>query len=104
MIIVNVLLIIVSILLVAVVLIQNSKGGGLMSSRYEMGVARTTDFVEKATWSLAGALVVLCIVLTAMKPTSQVEESHSMFEDNDPTVQMNVPADVKTAEDIQQKK
>jgi preprotein translocase subunit SecG len=104
MIIVNVLLIIVSILLVAVVLIQNSKGGGLMSSRYEMGVARTTDFVEKATWSLAGALVVLCIVLTALTPTTRVEESHSMFEDNAPTVQMNVPADVKTAEDIQQKK
>lgn len=104
MIIVNVLLIIVSILLVGVVLIQNSKGGGLMSSRYEMGVARTTDFIEKATWSLAGALVVLCIVLTALMPTSQVEELHSMFEENAPTVEMNVPADVKTAEDIQQKK
>lgn len=104
MIIVNVLLIIVSILLVGVVLIQNSKGGGLMSSRYEMGVARTTDFVEKATWSLAGALVVLCVVLTALMPTSRVEESHSMFEENAPTVQMNVPADVKTAEDLQQQK
>lgn len=100
MVIVNVLLIIVSILLICVVLIQNSKGGGLMSSRYEMGVARTTDFVEKATWTLAGALVVLCIVLTALLPTNTVEESHSMFEDNAP-VQMNVPADVPTAEDLQ---
>lgn len=102
MVVVNVLLIIVSVLLVCVVLIQNSKGGGLMSSRYEMGVARTTDFVEKATWSLAGALVVLCIVLTALLPTSKTQETHSTFEDNAPAVEMNVPADVPTAEDFQE--
>ena len=48
MVVINVLLIIVSILLICVVLIQNSKGGGLMSSQYQMGVARTTDFVEKS--------------------------------------------------------
>lgn len=102
MVVVNVLLIIVSILLICVVLIQNSKGGGLMSSRYEMGVARTTDFVEKATWTLAGALVVLCIVLTALMPTQRAQESHSMFEDNAPTVEMNVPAEVPTAEDLQE--
>ena len=64
MVVINVLLIIVSILLICVVLIQNSKGGGLMSSQYQMGVARTTDFVEKATWTLAGALIVLCIFFT----------------------------------------
>lgn len=102
MVVINVLLIIVSILLICVVLIQNSKGGGLMSSRYEMGVARTTDFVEKATWTLAGALVVLCIVLTALLPTNSVKESRSMFEDNAPAVQMNVPSDVPTAEDFQE--
>lgn len=102
MVVINVLLIIVSILLICVVLIQNSKGGGLMSSRYEMGVARTTDFVEKATWTLAGALVVLCIVLTALLSTNSVKESRSMFEDNAPAVQMNVPSDVPTAEDFQE--
>ena len=103
MVVINVLLIIVSVLLVCIVLIQNSKGGGLMSSRYEIGVARTTDFVEKATWTLAGALVVLCIVLTALLPTQNgVKESRSMFEDNAPSVQMNVPSDVPTAEDFQE--
>lgn len=103
MVVVNVLLIIVSILLIGIVLIQNSKGGGLMSSQYEMGVARTTDFVEKATWSLAGALVVLCIVLTALLPTENGQtEARSMFEDNAPAVQMNVPSDVPTAEDFQE--
>ena len=73
-----------------------------MSSQYQMGVARTTDFVEKATWTLAGALIVLCIFLTALLPTNSVQESRSMFEDNAPTVQMNVPSDVPTAEDIQE--
>ena len=102
MVVINVLLIIVSILLICVVLIQNSKGGGLMSSQYQMGVARTTDFVEKATWTLAGALIVLCIFLTALLPTNSVQESHSLFEDNAPTIQMNVPSDVPTAEDIQE--
>jgi len=53
-----------------------------MSSQYQMGVARTTDFVEKATWTLAGALIVLCIFLTALLPTNSVQESHSLFEDN----------------------
>lgn len=101
MVIVNVLLIIVSVLLVCVVLIQNSKGGGIMSSRYEMGVARTTDFVEKATWSLAGALVVLCIILSALLPKNAAQEAHSLFEENAPAVQMNVPSDVPTAEDLQ---
>ncbi len=101
MVIVNVLLIIVSVLLVCVVLIQNSKGGGIMSSRYEMGVARTTDFVEKATWSLAGALVVLCIVLSALLPRNSAQEAHSLFEENAPAVQMNIPSDVPTAEDLQ---
>lgn len=104
MVIINVLLIIVSILLVLIVLIQNSKGGGLMSSNYQMGVARTSDFVEKATWVLAGSLIVLCLAATALLPSTQVQESHSMFEDNAPAVQMDVPSDVPTAEDFQENK
>ena len=40
-----------------IVLIQNSKGGGLASnfagSNQVMGVRKTTDFLEKATWILA---------------------------------------------------
>ncbi len=59
------LIIIVALLLVIVVLIQNSKGGGLASnvgiSNQMMGVKKTTDFIEKATWYLVGALVILCL-------------------------------------------
>lgn len=61
-----VLAVIVAILLAAIVLIQESKGGGLASSvagaNSVLGVRKTTDFVEKATWSLAGILVFLAVV------------------------------------------
>ena len=52
------------------VLIQNSKGGGLASnfasSNQIMGVRKTTDFLEKATWGLASAIMILCIVVAFM--------------------------------------
>ena len=63
---ISILVVIASVLLIFFVMIQNSKGGGLAagfsSSNQVMGVRKTTDFLEKATWSLAGAIVVLCIV------------------------------------------
>lgn len=44
-------------------MIQNSKGGGLASdfssSNQIIGVKRTGDFLEKATWYLTIALIVL---------------------------------------------
>jgi len=69
---ITVLLIIVCILLVLIVLVQNSKGGGLasnfQSSNQIMGVRKTTDFLEKATWGLAAILLVLSIGGTAFIP------------------------------------
>ena len=60
-----VLSVIVSLLLIGVVLIQKSKGGGLSStfagSNQIMGVRRTNDFIEKATWTLASIICVLAI-------------------------------------------
>jgi len=57
-----------SVLLILVVLVQNPKGGGLASgfssSNQIMGVKRTADFIEKATWSFAAAIVVLSILAT----------------------------------------
>ena len=62
---IQVLAVIVAILLIGVVLIQKSKGGGLSSSfagsNQIMGVRRTNDFIEKATWILASILCVLAI-------------------------------------------
>ena len=33
-----------------------------------MGVRQTTDFLEKATWTLAGILVVLCLISSISIP------------------------------------
>jgi preprotein translocase subunit SecG len=55
-----------------IVLVQNSKGGGLAanftSAGQTMGVRKTADFLEKSTWTLAGAILILCIVATASIP------------------------------------
>lgn len=72
--IVSILILIACVLLILIVLVQNSKGGGLSStfasSNQVMGVRKTTDFLEKATWTLATVLVVLCLTATAMKTQS----------------------------------
>jgi preprotein translocase subunit SecG len=61
--------------LILIVLVQNSKGGGLASgfssSNQIMGVRKTTDFLEKATWGLAGFVILLSIVITAFIPREQ---------------------------------
>ena len=55
-----------------IVLVQNSKGGGLAanftSAGQTMGVRKTADFLEKSTWTLAVAIFVLCLVATAAIP------------------------------------
>ena len=60
-----ILAVITAILLAIVVLIQESKGGGLASNvssaNSVLGVRKTTDFVEKATWTLAALLVVFSV-------------------------------------------
>lgn len=82
---VTVLLFITCILLILIVLVQNSKGGGLASnfqaSNQIMGVRKTTDFLEKATWVLAGALLFLCIVGTAFIPRDGQSGGQSAIKD-----------------------
>jgi preprotein translocase subunit SecG len=64
----TILIVLAAVFLVLFVLVQNSKGGGLVSgfssSNQIMGVRKTTDFLEKATWGLAIAIVALSIVAT----------------------------------------
>jgi preprotein translocase subunit SecG len=66
----TILIIIASILLVLLVLMQNPKGGGLStdfgSAQQLGGVKQTNDFIEKATWSLAGIIGILSIAMTLM--------------------------------------
>lgn len=62
---VSVLILITCVLLGLVVLVQNSKGGGLASnfssSNQFMGVRKTADFLEKTTWTLAIVLLTLSL-------------------------------------------
>jgi len=64
-IVISVLILITCGLLSLVVLVQNSKGGGLSSTfagqNQYMGVRKTGDFLEKATWTLAVILLVLSL-------------------------------------------
>lgn len=72
-----ILTVLVSILLIIVVLVQKSKGGGLSSafagSNQIMGVRRTNDFIEKATWTLAGIICVLSILSVFVMPRTLVQ-------------------------------
>lgn len=74
-----VLTILASVLLIGVVLIQKSKGGGLSStfagSNQVLGVRRTNNFIEKLTWSLAGAICVLAILSTFFMPNAIVNKT-----------------------------
>ena len=82
---ITVLIFIVCVLLILIVLVQNSKGGGLasnfQSSGQMMGVLKTNDFLEKATWVLAGSLLVLAIMGSAFIPRSVVEGDQSRVQE-----------------------
>ena len=104
---ITVLLFVVCILLILIVLVQNSKGGGLASnfqaSNQIMGVRKTTDFLEKATWGLAGALLFLSIVGTAFisresrVPGSSMKDQIENAVDPNQVPSFPAPADAKTA-------
>ena len=75
-----ILIVITSILLILIVLVQNPKGGGLSSSfgggagNQIMGAKKTTDFLEKATWTLAIILISLSLLSNFTIPRSNNEE------------------------------
>ena len=80
-----VLIILACVVLAFVILIQNSKGGGLASnfasSNQIMGVRKTTDVLEKTTWGIAAFIMVLCFVcaflskneIKSLRPDNQVQ-------------------------------
>ncbi len=92
-----------SILLIGVVLIQKSKGGGLAASASNynqfMGVRKTTDFIEKATWGLAIFICVLSIASAFManralsidKDNSTPDISNMKLPQNQNTANQAVP-------------
>ena len=92
------LIVLAALLMCFVVLIQNSKGGGLSSSfaasNQIMGVRKTTDFIEKLTWGLAAFIVVISIAAAYVVPT-QTEASSVIMEQavkEQATNPLNAPA------------
>ena len=96
----SVLVMIVCALLILILLVQNSKGGGLasnfQSSNQFMGVRKTTDFLEKSTWTLAVALMAFSVIGSLTIPRAE-ETERSVIEDQienvvDPTAIPTFPS------------
>ncbi|MGI6322676.1 MAG: preprotein translocase subunit SecG [Bacteroidales bacterium] len=75
---ISVLIIVACVIQILIVLVQNSKGGGLAanftSAGQTMGVRKTADFLEKSTWTLAATILILCVLVTAAIPRGGSEE------------------------------
>ena len=100
------IIIFVSILLILIVLVQNSKGGGLSSqfggnsSNQFMGVQKTNDFLEKATWTLAIIIVALTMLsnLFITEPNDNIEGlSPNIDRANEQNIIQNTPNDNNTS-------
>ncbi|MCR5709485.1 MAG: preprotein translocase subunit SecG [Bacteroidales bacterium] len=76
----SIIIVIASILLTIVVLLQNSKGGGLAANfatgNQIFGARQSADFLEKATWTLAAVIIVLCVVATFVVPQRSSRHSN----------------------------
>jgi len=90
-----ILIVIAAILMIGIVLIQESKGGGLSSSfagyNQVAGVRKTTDFIEKATWGLAAAMVVISIICAWVAPNAATDNSVMEGIENPVTNPNNLP-------------
>ncbi len=68
-----ILVVIASVLMCLIVLVQESKGGGLAAdytnNNQILGAPKTTNFIEKATWTLAATMIVLSIISVAFLPS-----------------------------------
>ncbi|MDR3251305.1 MAG: preprotein translocase subunit SecG [Tannerella sp.] len=92
---ISILILLSAILLVLVVLVQNSKGGGLASgfasSNQVLGVRKTTDFLEKATWFLVGVVVLGCIAITAVIPREKAAVNSDVLQNISAPVNTTAP-------------
>ena len=88
-------IVIAAVLMIGIVLIQESKGGGLASnfSSYNQigGVRKTTDFIEKTTWGLAAAMVIISVACAWVAPTATNEGSVMEGIENTATSPNNLP-------------
>ncbi len=75
------LIVLAAFLLIVVIMVQNPKGGGLDSTfgggaGMIGGVKQTTDFLEKATWTLFGLMIGLILLSNTIvfKSTEEKED------------------------------
>jgi preprotein translocase subunit SecG len=98
---VSILVIIACVFQVLIVLVQNSKGGGLAanftSTGQTMGIRKTADFLEKSTWTLAAAILILCVVATATIPRGTISEQSRIRTQIDNAVDPNAIPTLPTA-------
>ena len=75
-------------------MVQNPKGGGLSStiggSQMLGGVQKTTDFLDKSTWTLATILIAL-ILLSSLSFTGTLSDTDSKIIDNTTTTAPAAP-------------
>ena len=81
------LIIFVCFLLVLVVMVQNPKGGGLSSSlggsgQQMGGVQKTSDFLDRSTWLLAGLLLILILLSNISLGTNSGSSDSRLLQDN----------------------
>ena len=90
-----ILIVVAAVLMIGIVLIQESKGGGLSSSfagyNQVAGVRKTTDFIEKATWALAASMVVISIICAWVAPSATTDSSVMENIENPVTNPNNLP-------------
>ncbi|WAC01559.1 preprotein translocase subunit SecG [Lacinutrix neustonica] len=83
------LIVVVAFLLIVVIMVQNPKGGGLSSSfggggtQQLGGVKKTTDFLDKSTWTLSTILVVLILLSSLAIPRAGIAQEDSTALDPD---------------------
>lgn len=93
---ITILIVIAAILLTLLVLVQNSKGGGLAagfsSGNQVMGAPRTADFLEKATWTLIALIVVFSIAAVGFSKGRQSSEQQSAIQIEETAAPAELPA------------
>jgi preprotein translocase subunit SecG len=88
----------VCLLLIVVIMVQNPKGGGLSSSlggsQMLGGVQKTTDFLDKSTWTLAAILVALILLSSLSFDGSMSENESKIIDKSEAPATAPVPATV----------
>lgn len=87
---ISILILVASVLMVLIVVVQNSKGGGLDSSFGNVnqlgGAAQNTETIEKWTWYLASAIAVLSLVSISFVGGGAGEAGSTNIKSQSPTV------------------